>query len=732
MGQGSPADQVADFIRALALAWKNLAAYPPGHPALAGSVERAHRALTDLRGRAGEVALGIAADGILYGDDKIDSTQAQKFAQALYGRGIAVVRFAAETATSDIDAFLRRLTGAPDNPTPLWEELTAAGVMNINLKPVDYSAVQVTDQLTDTPQEESKTLWDDILHALVAGHELTPKARQLLSRDIRSVDELAAIMLRYIDSTDDPNAEFDPDATFGVRLGAPLPRNESAEAMIARVADSIGTHVARSSGSRRQVAVQQVIQLLRVMPDALRRTIVRAALRPLATDPTAGALLRDLSDSLEHDEMLEALRSLSMMSNLSPHAVALLESLASIEAKSTEPQPAPAALIGELVELFEEEDIDRFNPPDHKALLSEVSMGMPQLQTTTPQSIDKLGNRVETVTADAVDRQLGQTLIELLSKFGASRDVEKVLGRAAMLLRAEISGGQFGEAVSFIQRLEQVGAASPKPELRLAIVQCLVGVATPEATQALIENLANAPPDKTAAIRRLVEALGTAAARNLLVALSEESNRSRRRRLFDLLASLGPRIVPEVVPLLNDQRWYVVRNMLLLLRSVNDRTSLGEVRRVAQHTDLRVRMEAIKTLLAFDTSVPTKLLEDAVNDRDPKMAETAIALVGSYGIKEAVGPLLRIVKQRDLFGKRRPLRLRAIKALGELAEPAALPQMDYLFSTSFLPWPAKEERYAAFESLAGYPPEQRAALVERGLKARDPQIREICRKLDNG
>jgi HEAT repeat protein len=256
-------------------------------------------------------------------------------------------------------------------------------------------------------------------------------------------------------------------------------------------------------------------------------------------------------------------------------------------------------------------------------------------------------------------------------------------------------------------------------------------VATPDATQALIASLATAPPDETAAIRRLVEALGSAAARSLLVALSEESNRSRRRRLFDLLASLGPRIVPDVVPLLHDKRWYVVRNMLLLLRSVNDRTSLAEVRRVAQHGDLRVRMEAIKTLLAYDESVPTALLEEAVNDRDPKLAETAIALVGSYGIKEAVGPLLRILKRRDLFGKRRSLRVRVIKALGELADPLALSQMDSLFSTSFLPWPAKEERHAAFESLAGYPPDARAPLVERGLKARDPQIREICRKLRN-
>ena len=729
MGQVPPAHQVADFIRALALAWKNLAAYPPGHPALAGSVESAHRSLTDLRGSAGEVSLGIAADGIVYGDDKIDSTQAQKFAQALYGRGVAVVRLAAATTPSDIDTFLRRLTGTPENTTPLWEELTAAGVVNIYLQPVDYSSVQVTDQLTEEePPKEQKSLWDDILHALVAGHELSPKARQLLTHDIRSVDELSAVMLRYIDTADDPNAEFDPDATFGVRIGGRLPQSDSADAMIARVADSIGAHVASSSGSKRQLAVQQVLQLVRTMPDSLRRAIVRSALRPLATEATAGSLLREISNSLENEEVLEALRYLSKMGKLSDQAIALLESLASLEAGANEPQPAPAALIGELVELFGEEDIDRFNPPDHKALLAEVSIETPRLQPIE-QPMSNLGLRVETVAPEAVDRQLGQTLIELLSKYGASRNVEKVLARAARLIRAEITAGLFAEAVDFIQRLEQIAPAAQNPELSAAIGRCFAIVATPEATRALIDKLASAPPDKAALIRRLVEALGAAASRNLLVALSEETNRSRRRRLFDLLASLGPPIVPDVVPLLRDSRWYVVRNMLLLLRGVNDRTSLPEVRQVAQHPDLRVRMEAIKTLITFDSSVPTDLLEDAINDRDPKMAETAIALVGSYAIKEAVGPLLRILAKRDIFGARRPLRLRAIKALGELGDPAALPQMQHLFSTSLLPWPAREERYAAFESLAGYPPDARAPLVERGLQARDPQIRELCRRL---
>src|SRR5881392_2123558 len=97
--------RVADFVRGLALAWKNLAAYPSGHPALSGALESVHSRLADLRGPAGEVVLGIAADGLLYGDTRIDSLYAQKLAHALHLRGVAVMRFAAATTPHDLEVF---------------------------------------------------------------------------------------------------------------------------------------------------------------------------------------------------------------------------------------------------------------------------------------------------------------------------------------------------------------------------------------------------------------------------------------------------------------------------------------------------------------------------------------------------------------------------------------------------------------------------------------------------
>jgi HEAT repeat protein len=477
--------------------------------------------------------------------------------------------------------------------------------------------------------------------------------------------------------------------------------------------------------------LQQAIQLLRSLPDQLRRTVLRKIAEVLAKDDSAGPLLRQFASELPQDEVLEALRYLATMGNLSTHAMALLQSLAAIET-SMRAEPPSASLIGDLVQLFGEDDVDRFNPTDHAALLEKVSIHMPQVPMNAVTTIDQLGKRVDTVANEALSRQLARTMVDLISILGASRPPQTVLLRLEGLFRSHLSAGHFEEALELLQRLQEIAMATTSDELRHAIHESIGRLATGETIQALIESLHNSPPEKARAIQRLTEVLGGGARRNLLIALSEEGNRSRRRRLFTFIASLGPVIAPEVTGFLADSRWYVLRNMIVLLRTVNDRTSLPEIRKLARHRDLRVRMEAIKSLFALDTGVPPELLDNLIHDPDPKLAETAVSLIGSAGIKEGLGPLLRVLEGIDIFGGRRSIRVKAIRALGDLADPSALPQLQRFFSDSILPWPSKEERLAAWESLVHYPQEARGELIQKGMQSRDLRIREMCQLMARG
>ena len=726
MSSTAAATQVAELVRALALGWKNLAAYPPGHPALTSSLDLVHRRLDDLRGPGGNVVLGIESDGLLYGADKIDSASAQKFAQALYARGVAVLRFASTTNARDIETFLRILAaGTPaDQKHPIWDELSAAGVINITLEPVDYSSVQVTDDLS-APSMETKlpSLWEEVLRAMMEGRELTTEAEEFLAKEEeQSAENLSRMILRYVDSATSNAPTFDPDATFGVRMPV---QGETAEAIHERLAQAVAEHIANAKGAAREKSLEQAIELLGKLPNPLRKTVIRKIAEVLATDEGSAMLLRDLASAIPQDEILEALRYLSSVQKLSNHALNLLQSLSVLES-STHAELPSENVVKDLVQIFGEDDIDRFNPPDHMALLEQVSVHIPVVPTGAVQTTERLGRRVETVANDALTRQLGRTIVELLGSVGESRSPQTVLARLEGLFRSHLTAGEFDEALELVHRLQEVASSTANDELRNHIQESFGRLATPEMIRALVESLYNAPPDKTRSIQRLIESVGGTARRNLLIALTEETVRSRRRRLFDFIASLGPVIVPEVTGLINDSRWFVVRNMVVLLRTVNDRTSLPEIRKLATHGDIRVRMEAIKSLFVLDTNVPAALLDNAIRDRDPKVSEAAITLIGSYGIKEGVQPLLRVVAGNDVFGGHRALRLRSIRALGELADPSALSGLQHFFGEAVFFWPWKEERYAAWESLSGYPKEARAPFVEKGLRSHDPKIREIC------
>ncbi len=713
-------------MRALALGWKSLATYPPGHPTLVSSLELVNRRLADLRGPAGDVSFGIAADGLIYGDVKIDSAAASKFAQALYTRGVAVLRFASDTNARDVEAFLRLLAaGAPSGQKRmLWDDLTACGVVNINLQPVNYSAIELTDDLEGRPPEQRDVpLFEEIVRALLEGRHFSVVTQDVPM--VASADELARLIAQAAATASEMRPKFDPQATFGVRIP------DAQETFQTFLAETIGRYISGARGQKRQHSLEQAVQLIRSLPDPLSQTVLRSVAGALAMDETAGALLREFAAELPNDEVLEAMRYLSSMGTLSAHAMSLLQALTSVETSSRAHPPSPS-VIADLVELFGDEDIDRYNPADHQALLAAVAVHIPTIPPEAMSSIEKLENRVDTVVNREVQRQFAVMLLELLPDLGRSRTSEVILGRLESIFRSSVRAAEFQEAAELLQRMETIQKSTASDTLRRSMQEALGRMASGDTIQAVIDLIQSAGPEKAIAIQRFMDALGGSARRNLLLALSEENNRSRRRRLFDFIVLLGPAIAPDVIPFLNDPRWYVMRNMIVLLRTVQDRTSLPEVRKLTRHRDLRVKLEAIKSLFALDSTVSVALLENLLNDPDPKLAEIAITLVGNYNIKEGVDPLLRLLAHNDMFGAHRLLRVKAIRALGELAEPRALDHLVRFFTLSMLPWPAKEERYVAWESLNRYPAEARAPLVEKGLRSRDPQVRAICERLAQG
>jgi hypothetical protein len=159
---------------------------------------------------------------------------------------------------------------------------------------------------------------------------------------------------------------------------------------------------------------------------------------------------------------------------------------------------------------------------------------------------------------------------------------------------------------------------------------------------------------------QLLKALGTSAVNVLVDLLAEEQDAARRRMLVDILSDVARVDPAPLTARLNDSRWYLVRNIVIVLRHTGDREAIRMIRPVLSYSDHRVRLEALRGVAMLgDESVP--FFETALGDDHPSVRQTAIALLGTQVSASSERLLVGALERRslDLAEKQRVVELLA-------------------------------------------------------------------------
>jgi HEAT repeat protein len=116
---------------------------------------------------------------------------------------------------------------------------------------------------------------------------------------------------------------------------------------------------------------------------------------------------------------------------------------------------------------------------------------------------------------------------------------------------------------------------------------------------------------------------------SLVERLGEEQDRSRRKGMIDALAAAAAHDPKPLLKHLDDDRWYVVRNVVVILGRSGDPRIVGRLRDSLRHPEPRVRRETLRALFALqgDASVPTLL--SSLDDPDVSVRRSALFLLRS-------------------------------------------------------------------------------------------------------
>ncbi|MGH9256560.1 MAG: hypothetical protein ACRD3C_18525, partial [Vicinamibacterales bacterium] len=160
----------------------------------------------------------------------------------------------------------------------------------------------------------------------------------------------------------------------------------------------------------------------------------------------------------------------------------------------------------------------------------------------------------------------------------------------------------------------------------------------------------------------------------LLDALMTSGNRTTRRKLLDRLAQTGLDVAPLIVARLDDERWYVQRNMLLLLERLRRVPPGFSATRWTRHPDARVRYQAIVLQLTLPQEWESAV-RAALEDLDGRVTRLGLLALQDE-CPGALAPLVAHVAMNARIIEE--LRVHAVRALGTSRERVALDTLLHL------------------------------------------------------
>lgn len=185
-------------------------------------------------------------------------------------------------------------------------------------------------------------------------------------------------------------------------------------------------------------------------------------------------------------------------------------------------------------------------------------------------------------------------------------------------------------------------------------------------------------------ISAVLKAGGTAAISAAVEEIGRTGSLKARKILSTALGELGEAAVPTLLSLMNDSRWFIIRNLCSILGVIASRKALSALTKCLHHQDLRVRKEAVRSLAQLGGHEAESAILGVLRGTDSALHPQAISSLGGMQSKKAVPELMKIVCTRDLFLKNLSLKTDALSAIAVIGDHQVTPQLTDLLKERHL------------------------------------------------
>ncbi|MFQ5703919.1 MAG: HEAT repeat domain-containing protein [Gemmatimonadales bacterium] len=666
---------MADFLIELSIALHKHAMYPEGHPSLAPAAERVAQRLDPLLVERGTLSLGVAHNQLVIEGVATDPQNPvlRDLADRLHRHHLGAVSFRRGSDPFEIQDLLAVIaveadrTGKPIGLGPREQLITWP---HISLHPLTYESLELLDDEESEAAEEDRSsrtraaeLWVGLARAAMASEDADPDA-------IEASNTEPAVVAKAIDEHEGGTAYDQVIVGYLLKIAEELrgAKGGEAAALKKRMSKLVGT-LDRGTLER----------LLEMGGDRTqRRQFLLNASEGMAVDAVV-ELVRAASESHEQTISHSMLR---MLQKLSQHAEV---------SRGDRRAVAEISVREQVSELINGWTLNDPNPGAYGEALQKMAGSAP----------------VFSVAPDMRYRPEPMRIVQMAFELDTAGEA---------VTRAVDALAEKGSVRWLLDLVDD----EQSPVASAAIVEQLGG-------RERFESLLQADPIDAAALDLLLQHIGVNAAEPMLEVLVESDSQQTRRTILDRLVKLGPDIFPFLMTHLDDPRWFVQRNMLSIIGEMQDLPPEFDGAKFMQHSDPRVRREAVRILLRNPKSRERAICA-ALTDSDSRTVRAGLAAAAESCPGAAV-PLLAKMATSDDAGELRVAAVRVLAASGIREAAAPLIRMAEPRKT-LLGWKLPPKSRVFLEALTGLRRFQSDPRAKKTLliaaKSRDPDVRNAA------
>ena len=225
---------------------------------------------------------------------------------------------------------------------------------------------------------------------------------------------------------------------------------------------------------------------------------------------------------------------------------------------------------------------------------------------------------------------------ELIYQSEDKSTLEDVFAFLQEAITFSMKHGYISSVLSVMKRAKEIIDDSLLTENEKKYMRMLSGyLGTDEIIGLLAEILDSGIEVEVGIFGEFVEFLDKNAIEPMVKYLGELKTIRARKTVIDALIIVGRKDIQKLSRGLEDQKWYVVRNIIYILRKIGDKRAIEYLLRTVRHGDIRVKKEVIKALGELGGKEVIQTLRECLDDHDMQVRIAAAKAFSTLGSEVA-------------------------------------------------------------------------------------------------